>query len=370
MTTRDHARRSLGDAVTAASARPSPRRSSRAARRCPDRLAAARERKGVDLMPRRARHEDPGSLPERARARRLARAARARSTRRASCGTTRSTSASTRRTSSGSGDASAATRSSREPVIVPPRPIQEPPRPLTFSPSIVVAALLHRRRRRVRRLPRLQLLRFAKPPDAGRHGPRDGRRRRSTTRRPRTPRRHVDRRRDVSDHGARPGPPYRATAPRRRTWSDRRRPPSRPQPVRHHRHGPGHRQAGRTAADGCSSPCRSPWSRRRRSRSSQPADGTTSRTARSRSQGTTTNATTVTVAASFLGPVRRGRAPPQADGAAHGVRATRLEPRSPRQGTTVTVADDGSFRTGVELTAGRWAITVTATSSARTRRPH
>src|SRR5512141_3494845 len=33
-------------------------------------------------------------------------------------------------------------QASPEPLVVPPRPIAEPPRPLTFSPSVIVAALM------------------------------------------------------------------------------------------------------------------------------------------------------------------------------------------------------------------------------------
>jgi cytoskeletal protein RodZ len=74
-------------------------------------------------------------------------------------------------------------------------------------------------------------------------------------------------------------------------------------------------------------------------------------------KGTTTNATTVSVSASWTGP---------ADGQPVAVAspAPSASPAGPVIGpVTVDVADDGSFETPLDLSAGRWQITVTATST-------
>src|SRR6185369_6857480 len=52
-----------------------------------------------------------------------------------------------------------------EPLIVPPRPIAEPPRPLTFSPSVIVAALMTLGVIAFGIYLAAQLLRYAKAPD-------------------------------------------------------------------------------------------------------------------------------------------------------------------------------------------------------------
>ena len=94
---------------------------------------------------------------------------------------------------------------------------------------------------------------------------------------------------------------------------------------------------------------------------SQPVDGTTYENGAIPVQGTTTNAKTVTVAAAFLGPVGAAAPAPKPT-----TRPTASggpgSSSAPAGGTTVAVADDGSFSTPVELTQGRWAITITATS--------
>jgi cytoskeletal protein RodZ len=99
---------------------------------------------------------------------------------------------------------------------------------------------------------------------------------------------------------------------------------------------------------------------------SQPVEGTTYGNGAIAVEGTTTNAKTVTVSTTFLGsgasapgaPVPPTPAPAAspAPGASPGT--------GPPPGTTVNVAEDGSFALPpLELTAGRWAITVTATST-------
>ncbi len=65
-------------------------------------------------------------------------------------------------------------------------------------------------------------------------------------------------------------------------------------------------------------------------------------------RGTTTDATSVSVSAAYLGP-------PPGKPAASAAPTPAAVPASP-----VTLADDGTFSTAVDLTEGRWAITVTA----------
>jgi cytoskeletal protein RodZ len=84
----------------------------------------------------------------------------------------------------------------------------------------------------------------------------------------------------------------------------------------------------------------------------QPAEGATFENGAIPVQGRTTNADTVVVSAQFRGPTE----PVTGDA------ATPAPPATPRP-VTVTVGEDGSFGTPYELTTGRWAITVTASSS-------
>ncbi len=99
----------------------------------------------------------------------------------------------------------------------------------------------------------------------------------------------------------------------------------------------------------------------------QPADGATFENGAIPVQGTTTNAATVVVSATWLGPAggttaaKPTSAPsptPKPSGApAPAAPATAPQPQ------TVPVADDGTFSLPFELTAGRWSITVTASSA-------
>jgi hypothetical protein len=69
-------------------------------------------------------------------------------------------------------------------------------------------------------------------------------------------------------------------------------------------------------------------------------------------RGVTTDATAVTVAAAYLGPAPGQTDPPSPPPAA-------IPP------ATVELAQDGSFATAVDLTEGRWSITVTAAGEER-----
>jgi cytoskeletal protein RodZ len=86
----------------------------------------------------------------------------------------------------------------------------------------------------------------------------------------------------------------------------------------------------------------------------QPADGTSFENGAIPVAGHATNATSVVVTAKYDGP----SGPPTA----HGV-ATPPPPATPPS-VTVPVADDGTYSTPFELTTGHWTLTVTASSPA------
>jgi cytoskeletal protein RodZ len=84
----------------------------------------------------------------------------------------------------------------------------------------------------------------------------------------------------------------------------------------------------------------------------QPADGVTYENGAIPVQGKATNAASVVVSATYTGPA----GPPPAGG------PTPAPPKAPDP-VTVPVGEDGTFSTPYELVAGKWAITVTASSS-------
>jgi hypothetical protein len=84
----------------------------------------------------------------------------------------------------------------------------------------------------------------------------------------------------------------------------------------------------------------------------QPAEGASYENGAIPVAGRATNAETVVVSASYIG----SSGPPPADGEAT------VPPPSLPDPVSVPVADDGTFNTPFELTAGRWSITVTAAS--------
>ena len=359
MTTRDHARRSLGDAVTGRLGSADAEEILDSGPSLPDRLAAARERKGVDLM--RAERDTKIrvrylSALERGDYRQLPGAVYTKGfLRNYAIYLGLDPEDVLRQWRRERGD-----QAMPAPLIVPLRPIAEPARPLTFSPSIVVAALLTFVVVAFGVYVSLQLLRYAKPPELAVTSPRDA----------------VI---SVDDSmttyhlagTATPGAtvsitapgrdqPYRVTALADGSWSidvDLRR---------------GRNQFDITATDPdtgkqAESPrtqvINVPFSAIQAPTLtvSQPVDGTTYENGAIPVQGTTTNAKTVTVAATFLGPV--GAAAPSPKPTTRPTASGRPgSSPAPAQGTTVTVADDGSFSTPVELTTGRWAITITATS--------
>lgn len=247
-----------------------------------------------------------------------------------------------------------------EPAIVPPGPLAEPSRPLNFSPGVVVAALLTAGVVLFFIYLSSQLLRYSRPPELAVTSP-------------------AQAVLEVSDETtsyrlagtstpgatiniATPGQeqPYRVTALADGTWSlqvDLRRGQNRfdikavnPETGKESE---GTRQVVITV----------PFLQIQAPTLTvaQPVDGTTYTNGAIAVQGTTTNARSVTVTTTFLGAGPAGPAtspgPVASPGASPGASP------APGQGTTVTVADDGSFELPpLELTTGRWAITVTATS--------
>jgi cytoskeletal protein RodZ len=84
----------------------------------------------------------------------------------------------------------------------------------------------------------------------------------------------------------------------------------------------------------------------------QPADGATFENGAIPVQGVTANATKVVVSAKYVGPVGR----------ATGGAAPALPPSQRPKDVAINVGDDGRFSTPFDLTAGRWTLTVTASS--------
>ncbi|MEP6638628.1 MAG: hypothetical protein ABJC39_04695, partial [Chloroflexota bacterium] len=80
----------------------------------------------------------------------------------------------------------------------------------------------------------------------------------------------------------------------------------------------------------------------------QPAEGATFENGAIPVQGMTTNAGSVVVTAAYVGPVK-------------GAQTGGARPAAPDP-ATIKVGEDGSFSTPFELTAGRWTVTVTASS--------
>jgi cytoskeletal protein RodZ len=84
----------------------------------------------------------------------------------------------------------------------------------------------------------------------------------------------------------------------------------------------------------------------------QPADGASFQNGAIPVAGRATNAASVVVSAQYVGP----------SGPAPGAGGATPAPPAVPDAVTVPVADDGSYSTPYELTAGRWTITVTASS--------
>lgn len=251
-----------------------------------------------------------------------------------------------------------------EPVVVPPRPLEEPSRPLNFSPSVVVAALLTAGVILFFVYLGSQLLRYSRPPDL-------------TVTNPATAVIEVEE--DVTTYRlagltspgsvvtiASPGrPELTATAQSDGEWSaqvDLRRGQNRFTITARNP------ETGKEAETPREVVITVPFLvfQAPTLTITNPVEGTTYGNGAIAVEGTTTNATTVTVTAAFLGSEAGGPVPtptaaptPAATPGASGGPGPTDEP-----GTTVGVNDDGSFAfPPLDLTAGRWAITVTATST-------
>ncbi len=252
-----------------------------------------------------------------------------------------------------------------EAAVVPPKPILETPRPLAFSPSVVSAAIMTLGVIVFGVYLAVQLLRFAKPPTLDVRSPATAVlevSEASTTYRlagTATPGATVT----VATSG-RPQP-YRITALSDGTWSvdvDLRR---------------GTNQFDIDAVDPeTGKPTETPKTviikvpylviQAPTLTVSQPEDGTTYENGAIPIEGTTTNARDVVIRAAYLGPPD-GSAPvptPEPTPAPSPDPSASPAPTSgPGDGTvSVVVADDGTFSTPLELTEGRWSITITATS--------
>jgi len=250
-----------------------------------------------------------------------------------------------------------------EPLVVPPRPIAEPPRPLTFSPSVVVAALMTLGVAAFGVYLAVQLLRYAKPPEL-------------TVTNPAQAVLQVDdgvttyQLEGTSTAGATieittagQTQPYRTTALADGSWSlqvDLRRGRNEFQISAMNPDTAKVTDTPRTLVITVpflliQAPTLTV---------TQPVDGTTYENGAIPVEGTTANAKTVTVAALYLGvpgsTATPAPAPTPHPVASAGSPSGSPAPNGPPDGTTVTVNDDGSFSTPLELTSGRWAITVTA----------
>lgn len=252
-----------------------------------------------------------------------------------------------------------------EPVMVAPRTIIETPRPLAFSPSVVVAALMTFGVILFGLYLAVQLLRFAKPPILAVTNPATA---------------VVDvsesatsfRLAGTSSPGATvsvsiPGraQPYRVTALSDGSWTvtvELRR---------------GTNQFEIDAVDPeTGKPTETPQTviikvpylviQAPTLTLDQPQDGTTFENGAIPVEGVTTNARDVVVTATYLGPPDGSVPPPTASPAPTPSPDPSATPGPSPSGDPnaikVSVGDDGAFATPLELTEGRWSITVTATS--------
>ena len=249
-----------------------------------------------------------------------------------------------------------------EPVIVAPKAILETPRPLTFSPSVVTAAILTVAVVFFGIYLAAQLMRFAKPPTLELVRPAS-----AVVEAPETATTY--RLEGTSTPGATimisPGAnqpvAYRVTALSDGTWTvsvDVRRGPNQfyidaldP-------------DTGKHAEEPKQLIINVPYLviQAPTLTVTQPQEGTTFENGAIPVEGMTTNASKVVVRATWLGPPD-GSAPPTAAPTATPIPdpSASAPPEEP-DGVTVEVAADGSFATPLELIEGRWSITITATS--------
>jgi len=241
-----------------------------------------------------------------------------------------------------------------EPAIVVPRPLEAPRQGLTFSPGIVVAALLTIGVLAFAVYLGFQLLRFSKPPTVSVTDPPS-----AVSEVDETVTRYTLR--GLSTPGATvtvttPGrDPIRVTAAPDGTWSA-------DVELRRGRNqfeiGAIDPETGKQAETPATIFITVPFSvvQAPSLTVDQPAEGATFENGAIPVQGTASNATSVVVSATWLGPVGGGTAARPSPGPSASLSAA----PEPLQ---IPVADDGTFGAPYELTAGRWTITVTATSA-------
>lgn len=92
-----------------------------------------------------------------------------------------------------------------------------------------------------------------------------------------------------------------------------------------------------------------------------PTDGATFENGAIPVQGTATDATSVTISAVYAGPPAAGPSPAPSAGASP--KGAAVPAPAPPKPVSVTVGSDGSFSSPFELTAGRWALTIAASST-------
>jgi cytoskeletal protein RodZ len=241
-----------------------------------------------------------------------------------------------------------------EPAIVPPRPLAEPARPLNFSPSVVVAALLTAGVVLFFIYLSAQLLRYSRPPDLSVTNPAQAviEVSDSTTSFPLAGKTSPGATVTIETPGQ--AQPFRVTALANGEWSlavDLRRGRN------EFKIDAVNPETGKTSETPRTVVITVPFLVIQAPTLvvSQPVEGTRYGNGAVAVEGTTTNAETVTVQTTFLGPEEAGSEVSPAPATPRG---------SPETGTTIDVADDGSFVfPPLELTAGRWDITVTATSA-------
>jgi cytoskeletal protein RodZ len=250
-------------------------------------------------------------------------------------------------------------QSSPEPLIVPPRPIAEPTRPLTFSPSIIVAALMTFGVVAFGIYLSVQLLRYAKPPVLSVTSPSPA---------------SISVAEGVNSYHltgmATPGSlitvsapghdqPYRVTALADGSWTidvELRRGQNRFEVTATSP------ETGKQADTPRQVVITVPFAAIQAPTLtvSQPVDGTTYSNGAIPVEGMTTNASSVTVVATLMqagvAPVASQAPPttPKPSGSP--------APSTAPDGTTIPVDEDGSFSTPLELTQGTWQITITAIS--------
>jgi cytoskeletal protein RodZ len=255
-------------------------------------------------------------------------------------------------------------QASPEAVIVPPRPIAEPKRPMTFSPSVIVAALMTFGVIAFGIYLSIQLLRYAKPPVLAVTNPNPA----SIAVDETATTYHLA---GTATAGSTitvdaPGrdQPYRVTTLGDGTWSldvELRRGANRftitaTSP-----------DTGKQAEQPRDIVITVPFAAIQAPTLtvSQPVDGTTYQNGAIPVEGMTTNATSVTVSAQYVGPVGASASPaPSRPPSATARPSSSPKPGAsgPPSGTTVPVGDDGTFTTPLELGPGVWSITITATS--------